>query len=238
MDKLRLVLVGIEGAVNLGMIARLCENFQVDELYIVSPKADFEEAREYAVRAAHRLDEAVVVGSLDEALRGSSLSLCTSAKASHRDALRVPLHPKRAAEIAARTEGVVALVMGRESVGLTREELEQCDLLVNIPTSPRYQALNLANATAILLYEFFQARLEPVSRKHESKYVRLIEKYVEELASILVTDPRRRKEVIVSIRRLAARNIEYEKDLRSLLYLLSRACNLIEGCGSEAATEM
>lgn len=238
MDRLRLVLVGVEGAVNLGMIARLCENFQVDELYIVEPKASLEEAKEYAVRAAGRLDEAVIVGSLMEALQGVSLSMCTSAISSSRDALRVPLHPRRAAELAARTSGRIALVMGRESVGLTRRELEQCDLLVNIPTSPRYRALNLANATAILLYEFYQARLAGGPSVAESRYVRLIERYVQMLSSILVSDPRRRRELVVSLRRLAARNVEYERDLRSLLYLLSRACSLLEGCEGEATAEM
>lgn len=238
MEKLRLVLVGVEGAVNLGMIARLCENFDVDDLYLVSPKASIEEAREYAVRAARRLDEAVIVESLEEALEGASLSLCTSAKASWRDPLRLPLHPRKAAEIAAGVKGTVALVMGRESVGLTREELSKCDLMVTIPTSPRYRALNLANATAILLYELYQARLGETEEMVDSRYVRLVEKYVESLARILVSDERRRREVIVSLRRLAARNVGYEKDLRSLLYLLSRACNLIEGCRSEDASKM
>ena len=152
MDRLRLVLVGIEGAINLGMIARLADNFAVDELYLVKPTASIDEAFEYAARSAGRLRDAVIVESLGDALRGVSLSICTSALASKEDMLRMPVSPGEAALIASRTPGVVALVMGRESVGLTREEISMCTLLSTIEANPQYPVLNLANATAIMLY--------------------------------------------------------------------------------------
>ncbi|MEM4224812.1 MAG: TrmH family RNA methyltransferase, partial [Desulfurococcaceae archaeon] len=43
----RVVLVGVEGAVNLGVIARTCVNFGVKELYLVNPVASIEEALRY-----------------------------------------------------------------------------------------------------------------------------------------------------------------------------------------------
>ncbi len=239
MDKLRLVLVGTEGAVNLGMIARLADNFDVDELYLVSPKASLDEAREYAVRAAHRLDEAVIVQSLEEALEGASLRICTSGKSSERDPLRIPVTPRQAAEIASTTQGTVALVMGRESVGLTRRELGQCDLLSTIPASPRYPVLNLANATAIMLYEFYLARRpSPGRAKGDPRFIRLLEAYARALAGVLVTDPRKREDIVVAVRRLASKALVHEREIQLLLYLLSRACARIEGCMVEAPTNM
>jgi len=238
LDRLRLVLVGVEGAVNLGMIARLADNFGVDELYLVNPKARIEEAREYAVKAVERLDNAVIVDSLSEALRNVSLSICTSAISSTSDPLRVSIEPRRAAIIASRVRGVVALVMGRESVGLTRRELEECMILSTIPSSRKYPSLNLANATAIYLYELYTSRMDEGPPHYNTRYVELVEAYSKALANILISDEKRRRDVVISMRRLALLNIEREKDVKQLVYLLSKACNLIEGCSVEVPPKM
>jgi len=233
-DKLRLVLVETEGSVNLGMIARLCENFEVDELVLVRPKADLEEARRYAARAVHRLDEAKIVESLEDALSGSNLAVCTSSVHSTGKAVRIPVEARRAAALAAGAEGTVSLVMGRESVGLTRRELEACDLLATIPTSPRYPSMNLANATAVMLYEFYLARRKPSLARPASRKTRvLFEAYARALGELLVGDPEKRREISVAAKRLAAEAGVHEQELQLLLYLLSRACARLEGCRVE-----
>ncbi|MCE4625587.1 MAG: rRNA methyltransferase [Desulfurococcales archaeon] len=231
MERLRLVLVGTEGPVNLGMIARLADNFDVDELYLVAPKASIEEAREYAVRAAYRLDEAIIVGALEEALQDVSLSICTSAKAGG-SILREPIPPWDAARLAVEARGVVALVMGRESVGLTRREIAMCNLLATIPASQKYPVLNLANATAIMLYEFYKARREPrgAGSPVSPRTIRILEAYARALSSLLVQDPIKRGDVVLSIRRIASKNISSKREVENLLYLLSKACRRIESC--------
>ena len=239
MERLRLVLVGVEGAVNLGMIARLAENFGVDELYLVSPVASIEEAREYAARAAHRLDSAVVVDSLAEALRGSSISICTSSLASDTDILRTPVYPWEAARLAAAYPGTVSLVMGRESVGLTRDEISMCSLLSTIPASPSYQALNLSNATAIYLYEIYRARLGAPRREGaDPRLAALIEAYARALAGAVITDERRARDVATALRRVASRLGLHRREAEHLLYLLSRACRRIEGCRVEVPGDL
>lgn len=47
----------------------------------------------------------------------------------------------------------LALVMGREGTGLTRLVREHCDILVRLPMRGRIESLNVAVATAVLLYE-------------------------------------------------------------------------------------
>ena len=47
----------------------------------------------------------------------------------------------------------VALVFGRESSGLTNEELQLCHFHVQIPANPEYSSLNLAMAVQTLSYE-------------------------------------------------------------------------------------
>jgi TrmH family RNA methyltransferase len=50
-----------------------------------------------------------------------------------------------------------ALVLGRESSGLTNTELERCNFLVHIPANPDYSSLNIAAALQVLSYELFVA---------------------------------------------------------------------------------
>jgi tRNA (cytidine32/uridine32-2'-O)-methyltransferase len=54
----------------------------------------------------------------------------------------------------------VALVFGRESSGLTNEELQLCNYHVCIPANPEYSSLNLAMAVQIVTYEVRMAYLQ------------------------------------------------------------------------------
>ncbi|MDM7274622.1 MAG: TrmH family RNA methyltransferase [Thermoprotei archaeon] len=239
MDKLRLILVGVEGAVNMGMIARLAENFSVDEFYLVSPVASIDEALEYAARAADRLLGARIVSSLDEALEGVSLSICTSASASGEDVLRIPVKPHEAAELAASVKGTVALVMGRESVGLTRLEISKCTLLATIEASPKYPELNLSNATAIMLYELFKVRGKPhyAEEPADPNLIWLIEAYARSLAELLIADKRRVEEVALAFRRVAAKNIVHRKEAENIVLILSKACRRLGECRIETPAQ-
>jgi tRNA/rRNA methyltransferase len=63
-----------------------------------------------------------------------------------------------------------ALVFGRENWGLTNEELAICTNLIQIPTSPDYPSLNLAQAVLICCYELYVATgtfVPPVEKSPE-----------------------------------------------------------------------
>ncbi len=235
-----MVLVGVEGAINLGMIARLADNFAVDELYLVKPSASLEEALEYAARSVDRLRSAVIVESLGEALRDVSLSICTSALASSEDLLRMPVNPAEAALIASKVPGIVALVMGRESVGLTREEIGMCTLLSTIEANPAYPVLNLANATAIMLYEFYKVRGKPHYdvEPADPRMASLVEAYGRALARQLIHDERKVNDISLALRRITAKSIMYRREVECLLLLLSKACRRLGECRVEVPPDM
>ena len=56
-------------------------------------------------------------------------------------------------------QGQVAIVFGRERVGLTNEELLKCHYHLNIPANPEYSSLNLAMAVQLVSYEMRMAFL-------------------------------------------------------------------------------
>jgi tRNA (cytidine32/uridine32-2'-O)-methyltransferase len=69
------------------------------------------------------------------------------------------LDPRQCAErlVAAAAEGPVAILFGRESSGLTNDELDRCRYLVHIPSNPDYSSLNVAMAAQVLAYEVLMA---------------------------------------------------------------------------------
>ncbi len=164
-----MILVEPENSINVGMIARAMMNFGYSDLWLVSPMFDsLDRAEAAAMRAADILRSCKIVVSLEEALEGTDLVVGTTARVAIRSPLRRAVELRSFAE-SLRWGGKVGLVFGRESTGLTNEELSLCDVVVTIPTSREYAAMNLANAAAVVLYEMSMAsrgggKVEPVPR--------------------------------------------------------------------------
>jgi TrmH family RNA methyltransferase len=51
----------------------------------------------------------------------------------------------------------IAVLFGRERTGLTNDELDRCQFLVNIPANPEFSSLNLACAVQVIAYEIRRA---------------------------------------------------------------------------------
>jgi len=158
-SRYRIVLVSPEIPGNLGFVARVMANFGVEDLVLVNGCEITEEARDRAVHAQQILDNARRARSLGEALKGTSLSVATTANLSLPDKSlqRNPLTIRDARKKILRARAPVALVFGRESRGLLNDELERLDLAVTIPTNDAYPSLNVSHAMAIVLYELSNA---------------------------------------------------------------------------------
>lgn len=152
------VLVGTEGPENLGAIARAMMNMGAENLVLVDPRCDVicTQSIQYALHARPILEKAVVFRTLEEALEGCDLAVAVSRRTGQwrqRDFVLRDM-VKRLSE---RKEGKLCLVFGRETSGLTNEEVKQCDWVVSIPSSDAFASLNLAQAVMVVLYEFYQS---------------------------------------------------------------------------------
>lgn len=155
MLKLRLVIVEPEGRINMGFILRLAKNFEVDEICVVNPQFQINdpEVIEFSAKGADLIGKVIVRNSLSECLEGVKLSVCTTAIADpESDVLRHGIQPEVLRYVIPH-DGVLALVFGRESVGLRRDELRECDIVSTLETGSEYNVLNLSHAVAIYLYE-------------------------------------------------------------------------------------
>jgi len=157
--KLRVVLVEPIYEGNVGSVARAMKNFGFSDLVLVRP-CDIEDfGLAMASHAKDLIERARVVENLHEAIAGANLVVgTTGVRGLSTDRhLRVPgLSPRELAERLQGTNGEVALLLGREDDGLSREELLACDIVASIPTSQEYPIMNLSHAAAILFYELSQ----------------------------------------------------------------------------------
>ena len=150
----RVVLINTTHPGNIGATARAMKVMGLKQLHLVSPKIfPSAEATARASGADDILQHAHVHESLDAALSGCGLVLGTSARLR---SLPMPMLDAQAAArqaIAEVEEHEVALLFGRERHGLTNEEMQRCNFLVNIPTNPEYGSLNISQAVQIMAYE-------------------------------------------------------------------------------------
>ena len=155
---LTVVLVEPAGTINIGSIARLCENFSVNELRLVSPKCDYldRESIKMAVKGINILEEAKVYKDLNSAISDCSRIIATCGRKDHGV---IPLSSNKDAfcwAVQSEREEKIALVFGREDRGLSNEELLKANKVISLNTSKNYPSLNLSHAVAIVLHQFNQ----------------------------------------------------------------------------------
>jgi tRNA/rRNA methyltransferase len=151
-DVLSVTVVGAEYPVNLGYTARLMKNFGVRRLYLVDPKCDMRVASVYASHGSDVLRDAEVV-TLAWVRKAHDLVLATTAIRARRVANvgRTAVKPEEAVMRVVAAEST-SIVFGRDTTGLTNEELVFCDLVTSVDTRTDYRTLNVSHSIAILLY--------------------------------------------------------------------------------------
>ena len=157
LQNIRIVLVETSHSGNIGSAARAMKTMGLSNLYLVSPKSVDEQSITLAAGADDVVRNAHIVDTFEQAIEDCSLVIGTSARLRHLQSTII--EPRECAEKASTHQGQVAIVFGRERVGLTNEELLKCHYHLNIPANPEYSSLNLAMAVQLVSYEMRMAFL-------------------------------------------------------------------------------
>ena len=154
-----IVLVEPQLGENIGAAARAMANFGLSKLRLVRPVQGWphEKARVMAAGADRVLENAALYDSLADAIGDSTYVLATTAR--NHDQAKPVVSAQQGAEIlAAKVAGgeTVAVVFGRERIGLENHEVARADAILTLPVNPAFASLNLAQAVVIVAYEWFK----------------------------------------------------------------------------------
>ncbi|MBF7074802.1 tRNA (cytosine(32)/uridine(32)-2'-O)-methyltransferase TrmJ [Glaciecola sp. MH2013] len=239
---IRIVLVNTSHTGNIGSAARAMKTMGLSSLYLVEPVSEPDgKSSALAAGAGDVLANAIIVDSLEEAVKDCGLVVGTSARS--RTLPWPMLSPRECGEklVVEAKEYPVALVFGRENNGLSNEELQQCHFHVCIPANPDYSSLNIAAAVQTLCYEIRVNHLDieaakfapsveaeyPRNEDLERFYVHL-EKTLQQTSFIVENHP---GIVMTKLRRLFNRARPEKQELNILRGILSSIDKLTDTIG-------
>ncbi len=211
MDDVKIVLVEPETSENIGFVARIMKNFGFSKLILVNPKCDLEKAYVTAMHGRDVLRNAEIVDEIPK----FEFTIATSAKLGMKRNLRRVYIPSY--EIGEYIRKNTGILFGRESSGLTNEELEKADVLVHIPTT-NYKALNLSHAVGILLYEIFKSKSNLHLNYASKKEIETLIKFMYGIAEKIDVKPNTKQ----AIKNFVMRSRLREKEASLLLGLFRK----------------
>ena len=222
LENLRIVMVRPRGSGNIGSVARAMKNVGGGELAIVGrARTQSFWAKAMAVHGRDILANARCYSSIREAIADCALVVGTTCRSGlYRKHSQTPRQAATALAAAAK-KAKVALLFGPEDHGLSNKDLEHCQLLLTIPTDPKYQSLNVAQAAVICLYEIYLASLDPVEdegieRARAEDIERLFDIMRKSLLKIGFLDSENPEHMLLAFRRILGRAGLEEKDVRIL----------------------
>jgi tRNA/rRNA methyltransferase len=233
------VLVEPQLGENIGAAARVMANFGLARLRLVKPRDGWPnlQARRSASGADRVLDEAVLYDDVAAAIADCSFVLATTARA--HDQAKPVVSPEAAArEMADHMAGGgtaggaldgganVAILFGRERYGLENAEVALADRIVTFPVNPAFASLNLAQAVALLAYEWFKLasagalpfvmprRSAPAVKEQLFAFFEGLERELDKVE--FFRPPEKRATMMINLRNIFARMQPTRQDIQTL----------------------
>ena len=211
---INIVLVDTIHPGNIGSVARAIKTMGLKRLSLVNPRVfPSSDANALAGNATDILENATLYSSIQDAIKNSTFVYATSAR--DRSIQWPILNAEQAStEIVeqANSEKEISIIFGREDRGLTNDELELANKLIEIPANPEYPVLNIAMSVQLILYEIFKASSNDRPREwrdypevNSEQLQRLIKHFIDTAIEIDVIDPENPKKIISRIKRMFTR---------------------------------
>jgi TrmH family RNA methyltransferase len=139
---------------NIGSSARAMKTMGLTNLYLVKPK-HFPSDESYALAAGADdiLDKAIIVDSLEDAIKDSHIAIGFTARKRELSQPHKNIRESAQNLIVSAENQRISLVFGNETNGLSNDEIKHCQLLSFIDANNDYSSLNLAQAVQICCHE-------------------------------------------------------------------------------------
>ena len=211
---INIVLVDTIHPGNIGSVARAMKTMGLSRLSLVNPRVfPSDDAIALSGNATDVLKNAKIYKNIREAIKDSTFVYATS---SRDRSIQWPIKDAASAakDIHAEVNNnkEISIIFGKEDRGLTNDELENANRLIEIPANPIYPVLNLAMSVQIISYEIFKASSD-ISLKEWRDYPEvnseqlqmLIDHFIDTAVEIDVIDPDNPKKIISRIKRMFTR---------------------------------
>jgi tRNA/rRNA methyltransferase len=224
-----IILVEPQLGENIGAVARVMANFGLGRLRLVKPRDGWPNthAQRSASGADRILDEAALFDDLAAAIADCTVVLATTARA--HDQAKPVLGPDEAASFLAphvAAGETVAVLFGRERYGLENHEVALADRIVTFPVNPAFASLNLAQAVALIAYEWFKLasggvlpftmprKSEPAGKEQVQAFFANLERQLDAVEYFRPLD--KRATMLVNLRNIFARMQPSKQDIQTL----------------------
>jgi TrmH family RNA methyltransferase len=215
---------------NLGYIARVMKNFGVEHLYLINPRCDRlgKQAIKYSKHAHDVLEHALVRRGIAEAAKGAfvigTTGLWGKTDGSFHNVYTLQSAGRLLRRVRASNRRILLLI-GRDDIGLTKEELRECDATIFIGADKAYPVLNISHALAIMLYEL-------TSEKYLKEYGFMSELYADAKSQrmaltlfkrIVESNPhiRDKKSVVMAFGHMLGRSVPTRKEINAISIALA-----------------
>ena len=211
---INIVLVDTIHPGNIGSVARAMKTMGLSRLSLVNPRVfPSDDAIALSGNASDVLQNAKIYKNIRDAIKDSTFVYATS---SRDRSIQWPIKDAASAakDIHAEVNNnkEISIIFGKEDRGLTNDELENANRLIEIPANPIYPVLNLAMSVQIISYEIFKASSD-ISLKEWRDYPEvnseqlqmLIDHFIDTAVEIDVIDPDNPKKIISRIKRMFTR---------------------------------
>lgn len=226
------------------------KNFNFENLAIFNPIENIDkilsyETCGYAMRGKDILFNANIVtiekrkdhlSELKNYLKKYDLIIATTAKGKkHSNIKRLAIFPQDFSIPISEKPLNIAILFGKESRGLTNEEIRLADVLLRIPASEEYPSLNLSHGCGIILYEIFK-KINILSIGRGKKPVLLADKkdrivlytFINDIIEQLKIRTFREDNVFQAFKNVFERAFISKKELSLILGLFSKVDSILK----------
>ncbi|MFI5412466.1 MAG: RNA methyltransferase [Candidatus Micrarchaeales archaeon] len=226
MSDIKIVMVEPLYQINLGYVARVANNFGIKKLNLVKPRCNYKgkEAIKYSKHAVSLLNSAKIYKSIEDSVKDCDVVVGTTGMWHKSNDSFFNVYTLNKAKSFLKKRKRVALLIGRDDIGLTKDELKMCDLTIFVPTDKNYSVLNISHALGIILYELTKERLSKeislewfyADRKSIDGITKLFWKFIKNREEI-----RNKKAVLFAFKHVIKRSNPTRKEINAISVALS-----------------
>ncbi len=208
---------------NVGAVARAMKNFGFSRLILIDSCALGDTARAMASHAQDVLEAAQHV-TLEHVFQTANLVIGTTGITGDNSRLRSPYPLAALGSKLASTEGVASILFGPEDQGLSNAVLQQCDMIINVRTSPRYPVMNLSHAVAVILYAISAAKTSTTRKRDVATHDELsgLLQHTRDALDAIEFAAHKRKRVLINLTRIYGRAALTSHEVQMLRGILRR----------------